>query len=76
MGNSKKLSLLTAMMHQPKLLLLDEPTNGLDEQAKLALNLLISEYPGQIIIASHEAVAAEDKQVRHIHLSRTEPVVP
>ena len=29
-GMKKKLGLLLAMLHQPKLLVLDEPTNGLD----------------------------------------------
>lgn len=29
-GNKKKLGLILALMHQPKLLILDEPTNGLD----------------------------------------------
>lgn len=70
LGNVKKLSLMTAIMHQPQLLLLDEPTNGLDEQARLNLNLLISDYPGQVVIASHEALAADDQQVRHIQLQR------
>jgi ABC-2 type transport system ATP-binding protein len=70
LGNYKKLSLLTALMQQPELLLLDEPTNGLDEQARIALNHLLSEYPGQVIIASHEALAADDQQVRHIQLQR------
>ena len=73
LGNYKKLSLLTAVMHQPRLLLLDEPANGLDEKARLALNLLISEYEGQVIIASHEAMAAQHQQVRHIQLQRNEP---
>ena len=72
LGNYKKLSLLTAVMHQPQLLLLDEPANGLDDKARLALNLLISDYPGQVIIASHEAIAGEHKQVRHIQLQRSE----
>lgn len=70
LGNYKKLSLLTAICHQPDLLLLDEPANGLDEQARLALNLLISEYDGQVVIASHEALAADHNQVRHIQLQR------
>lgn len=70
LGNYKKLSLLTAISHQPDLLLLDEPANGLDEQARLALNLLISEYQGQVVIASHEALAADHSQVRHIQLQR------
>lgn len=72
LGNYKKLSLLTAVMHQPKLLLLDEPANGLDEKARLALNELVSDYPGQVVIASHEAIAAEHQQVRHIQLQRAE----
>ncbi len=32
-GMKKKLGLLLAMLHQPKLLVLDEPTNGLDVEA-------------------------------------------
>lgn len=71
LGNYKKLSLMTAITHEPELLLLDEPSNGLDEQARLALNLLLSEYSGQVVIASHEALAAEHHQVRHIQLQRT-----
>ena len=73
LGNYKKLSLLTAVMHQPQLLLLDEPANGLDDNARLALNLLLSDYSGQVIIASHEAMAADHLQVRHIQLQRIEP---
>ena len=30
LGNLKKLGIILAFMHQPKLLILDEPTNGLD----------------------------------------------
>ena len=30
LGNSKKLGIILAFMHQPKLLILDEPTSGLD----------------------------------------------
>ncbi|WP_163540525.1 AAA family ATPase, partial [Klebsiella pneumoniae] len=32
-GMKKKLGLLLAMQHQPRLLVLDEPTNGLDVES-------------------------------------------
>lgn len=70
LGNYKKLSLMTATMHQLDLLLLDEPANGLDDKARVALNLLLSEYSRQVVIASHEALAADHHQVRHIQLQR------
>jgi ABC-type multidrug transport system ATPase subunit len=39
----KKLGLLLAMLHQPKLLVLDEPTNGLDVESTHLFYDLISE---------------------------------
>ena len=43
-GMKKKLGLLLAMLHQPKLLVLDEPTNGLDvESTHLFYDLILEE---------------------------------
>ena len=42
-GMKKKLGLLLAMLHQPRLLILDEPTNGLDVESTRLLYDLISE---------------------------------
>jgi ABC-2 type transport system ATP-binding protein len=41
-GMKKKLGLLLAMLHQPKLLVLDEPTNGLDVESTQLFYDLIS----------------------------------
>jgi ABC-type multidrug transport system ATPase subunit len=42
-GMKKKLGLVLAMLHQPKLLVLDEPTNGLDvESTHLFYDLILS----------------------------------
>lgn len=69
LGNYKKLSLLSAIMHKPALLLLDEPTNGLDKQARIALDKLFAEYPGQVIIASHDVLDDAKYFQRHIDLN-------
>jgi ABC-2 type transport system ATP-binding protein len=42
-GMKKKLGLLLAMLHQPKLLVLDEPTNGLDVESTRLFYDIISE---------------------------------
>jgi ABC-2 type transport system ATP-binding protein len=43
-GMKKKLGLLLAMLHEPKLLVLDEPTNGLDvESTRLFYDLILDE---------------------------------
>jgi ABC-2 type transport system ATP-binding protein len=56
-GESRRLQLVTAMAHRPRLLLLDEPTEGLDPVARRRLLTLISEHlsdsPTTVIIATH-----------------------
>lgn len=44
LGNLKKLGIVLALMHQPKILLLDEPTSGLDPiMQNIFYNLLLEE---------------------------------
>jgi ABC-2 type transport system ATP-binding protein len=55
-GMKKKLGLLLAMLHQPKLLVLDEPTNGLDVESIHLFYDLISETASQgttVLFSTH-----------------------
>jgi ABC-2 type transport system ATP-binding protein len=55
-GMKKKLGLLLAMLHQPKLLVLDEPTNGLDVESTHLFYDLIFETAAQgktILFSTH-----------------------
>lgn len=47
LGNRKKVSLVCAMQHRPKLLILDEPTSGLDPLMQEAFWRLILDYNRQ-----------------------------
>lgn len=55
-GMKKKLGLLLAMLHDPKLLVLDEPTNGLDVESTHLFYDLISETASQgttVLFSTH-----------------------
>jgi ABC-type multidrug transport system ATPase subunit len=55
-GMKKKLGLLLALLHQPKLLVLDEPTNGLDVESTRLFYDLISEIAAQgttVLFSTH-----------------------
>lgn len=54
-GGQKKLLMLTKLLvQQPPLLLLDEPDNHLDLPAKRALERIIRDYLGTVVIISHD----------------------
>lgn len=54
-GGQKKLLFLARLMAtQPELLLLDEPDNHLDAHGKQLLERLVVEYPGAVIVISHD----------------------
>jgi ATP-binding cassette subfamily F protein 3 len=53
-GQKKLVGLAKLLLEQPNLLLLDEPDNHLDLQGKQFLEELISDYPGAVVIVSHD----------------------
>src|SRR5688572_25931876 len=53
-GQKKLIGLARLMLARPSVLLLDEPDNHLDMPGKAYLEKLITEYPGAVVIISHD----------------------
>jgi ATP-binding cassette, subfamily F, member 3 len=64
-GQKKLVALCRLLMARPTVLLLDEPDNHLDLPGKAYLEHLISEYPGAVVLISHDRYLL-DAVVTHI----------
>ena len=64
-GEKRKLYLCTVLMHNPNFLVLDEPTNDLDIKTLQVLEEYLQDFPGCVIIVSHDRYFM-DKVVDHL----------
>lgn len=64
-GQKKLVGLARLLLAKPSVLLLDEPDNHLDLSGKAYLERLIGEYPGAVVIVSHDRYLL-DAAVTHI----------
>ena len=68
-GERRKLYLCTVLMQHPNFLVLDEPTNDLDIQTLQILEQYLFDFPGCVIIVSHDRYFM-DKVVDHLLVFR------
>jgi ATP-binding cassette subfamily F protein uup len=64
-GERRRLQLLMVLASQPNVLLLDEPTNDLDLDTLRALEDFLEEYPGAVVVVSHDRAFLE-RTVEHV----------
>jgi ATP-binding cassette subfamily F protein uup len=53
-GERRRLQLLRLLMDEPNVLVLDEPTNDLDIETLTALEDLLDDWPGTLLVVSHD----------------------
>jgi ATP-binding cassette subfamily F protein uup len=64
-GEKRRLLLLSILFRNPNFLILDEPTNDLDLSTLAVLENFLSEYPGCLLIVSHDRYFM-DRLVDHL----------
>ena len=58
-GERRRLTLMRLLMAEPNVLLLDEPTNDLDIETLTALEDLLDQWPGTLVVVSHDRYFVE-----------------
>ena len=71
-GNRKKVSIVCAMQHRPKLFIFDEPTGGLDPLMQRTFFELVNEYvdEGATCLLSTHVLTEVNKYCRHAAIMR------
>lgn len=73
-GERRRLYLLTVLMANPNFLILDEPTNDLDILTLNVLEAYLMDFPGCVIIVSHDRYFM-DKLVDHLFVLEGEGII-
>ncbi|CAN5780344.1 hypothetical protein BH23ACT12_BH23ACT12_08640 [soil metagenome] len=68
-GESQRLGLARAMLHDPQILLLDEPFSGLDDASARRLPQLIAKPGRTILLSTHDLPRAREVADRLVHLA-------
>ncbi|MFS0749236.1 ribosomal protection-like ABC-F family protein [Oceanobacillus sp. 1P07AA] len=74
-GEKTKVALATILLKQPDFLLLDEPTNHLDISAVEWLASYLDDYPGTVVIVSHDRYFLDETVTKIIDLEDGEAVL-
>jgi ATP-binding cassette, subfamily F, member 3 len=69
-GERTRLALAVALVNRPDLLVLDEPTNHLDIRMREWLERTLLEYPGALLIVSHDRALLDAVVTSTWHLER------
>ncbi|MGE4073517.1 MAG: ABC-F family ATP-binding cassette domain-containing protein [Lysobacterales bacterium] len=67
-GEKARLALALLLAHKPNLLLLDEPTNHLDMAARAALVEALQDFPGAVVLVSHDRALLESCCERYLRV--------